>query len=77
MEFVMTDHSQFPVLKPRSEFVFVGRNDRGGWIVRDRRGLRGGMFVDQSEARRFALAETGNCPEAIKTVQDVLPLTFD
>ena len=73
----MTDYCECPVLKPRSEFVLVGRNDRGGWIVRDQHCLRGGMFIDQSEARRFALAETGNCAEAIKTVQDVLPLTFD
>lgn len=77
MGFAMTAKREFPVVGPRSNFVLVGRDIRGGWIVRDHACLRGGLFVDQDEACRYALAETGNCVAAVKVVQDVLTLTFD
>ncbi len=72
----MSNKSTFPLLKPRSSFLFVGRNDQGIWIIRDQECLRGGLFVSQEEARRYALAETGNCVDAIEDVPGILDLTF-
>jgi hypothetical protein len=72
----MTNKPAFPLLKPRSSSVFVGRDDRGVWVIRDQDCLRGGLFISQAEARRYALIETGNCLDAIKYVPGTLDLTF-
>ena len=52
----------------------VGRDSRGHWVVRDERGLRGGLFVDRNRAIRFAMDEAGNRPQAIKLVSGILEL---
>jgi len=44
--------------------------------VQDQRGLRGGIFVDRVQALRFAMLESGNCPQAISIVAGVLELDF-
>jgi len=54
----------------------VGRDNRGRWVVQDQRGLRGGLFVDRAQALRFALVESGNCPQAIIIVAGILELDF-
>jgi hypothetical protein len=58
----------------RSPVLFIGRNRRGLWIVRDQAGLLGGLFVSQSEAVRFALNENGHRPQAIVMVPGPLEL---
>ena len=37
----------------RNQLFMIGRNSQGQWIVRDRSGLRGGLFIDRTEALRF------------------------
>ena len=54
----------------------VGKDSRGRWVVQDQRGLRGGIFVDRVQALRFAMLESGNCPQAIIIVAGVLELDF-
>ena len=46
-----------PPLRPhsRSSLFFIGRDSRGNWVVRDQAGLCGGLFVNRSEALRFAM----------------------
>lgn len=58
----------------RSPLFMVGRNARGNWVVRDRSGLRGGLFVDRAEALRFAMFENGNQPQAVIMVAGVFEL---
>jgi hypothetical protein len=58
----------------RSPLLFIGRNRRGCWVARDQSGLRGGLFVNQAQAFRFALSENGGRPQAIVLVSGPLEL---
>jgi len=58
----------------RSPLLFIGKNRRGCWVVRDQSGLRGGLFVSRAEAFRFAMFENGRCPQAIVMVPGLLEL---
>jgi hypothetical protein len=55
----------------------IGRNSRGHWVVRDQSGLFGDLFVDRTEALRFALFENGRRPQAVLMVPDILELDLD
>jgi hypothetical protein len=57
-----------------SELFLIGRNCRGNWVVREQSGLRGGLFIDRTEALRFALFENGRRPQAVVMVPGVLEL---
>jgi len=50
---------------PALSLVFVGRNRRGQWVAQEQNGLYGGLFVNSSQAIKYALAENGRHPEAI------------
>jgi hypothetical protein len=52
----------------------IGKNSRGNWVVQDRRGLCGGIFVDRAEALRFAMFENGDRPQAVIMVVGVFEL---
>jgi hypothetical protein len=55
----------------------IGRNSRGNWVVRDQSGLRGGLFIDRTEALRFALFENGRRPQAVLMVPGTLELDLN
>ena len=57
-----------------SSLFLIGKDSRGRWVVQDRNGLRGGLFVSRADALKFALFENGNRPEAVITVVGVLEL---
>jgi hypothetical protein len=59
------------------QLFMIGRNSRGNWVVRDQSGLRGGLFVDRTEALRFALFENGRRPQAVLMVPGILELDID
>jgi hypothetical protein len=64
-----------PSTNPLSSSPFlIGRNSRGNWVVQDAKGLRGGLFVDRTQALRFAMFENGNQPQAVIMVPGVLEL---
>lgn len=64
-----------PSTQPSSSSPFlIGRNSRGNWVVQDEKGLRGGLFVDRTQALRFAMFENGNQPQAVIMVPGVLEL---
>jgi hypothetical protein len=46
----------------------IGRGRRGGWIVNDRLGLVGGIFVSETAARHFAFEESGGRIEQIVVI---------
>jgi hypothetical protein len=57
-----------------SPLFLIGKNSRGQWVVRDQRGLCGGLFVGRAEALKFAMFENGNRPNAVIMVPGVLEL---
>ena len=61
----------------KNQLFMIGRNSRGNWVVRDQAGLRGGLFIDRTEALRFALFENGRRPQAVLMVPGILELDFD
>ena len=58
----------------RSPPFMVGQDRRGNWVVRDPRGIRGGLFVDRTAALRFVRSETGDQPQAVVMVSAGLEL---
>jgi hypothetical protein len=52
----------------KSSLVFIGKDSHGNWVVRDQAGLFGGLFVNRSEALRFAMLENGDRPRAVVLV---------
>ena len=61
----------------KNHLFMIGRNSRGNWVVRDRAGLRGGLFVDRTEALRFALFENDRRPQAVLMVPGILELDLN
>ena len=58
----------------RAKLFRVGRNGRGNWVVQDQSGLCGGIFVNRTEAVKFAMFENGNRPQAVIMVPGILEL---
>jgi hypothetical protein len=68
-----------PPLRPRprsSSLLFMGTDSRGNWIVLDQAGLCGGLFVNRSEALRFAMFENGRRPRAVIMVPGILEFSI-
>jgi hypothetical protein len=57
-----------------SPSLFLGTDSRGNWIVRDRAGRRGGVFVNRSAALLYARLETGQRRSGVVTVAGNLEL---
>ena len=55
----------------------IGKDSRGNWVVQDERGLCGGLFVDRTQALRFAMFENGNKPQAVVMVPGVFELDLN
>ena len=60
----------------KSSPYLVGKNSHGDWVVRDQTGLRGGLFVNRTEALKFAMFENGHRPQAVIMVPGTLELDF-
>ena len=67
-----------PPLRPlsRSSLLFIGTDSRGNWVVRDQAGLCGGLFINRSEALRFAMLENGRGPRAVIMVPGILEFSI-
>ena len=59
-----------------SPLFLIGKDSHGCWVVQDKSGLRGGLFVDRAEALKFAMFENGHRPEAVIMVPGVLELNI-
>ena len=68
-----------PSIVPSSRplHFLIGKNSRGNWVVQDERGLCGGLFVDRTQALRFAMFENGNKPQAVVMVPGVFELNMN
>ena len=58
----------------RPPVFMVGQNRRGNWVVRDQKGVCGGLFVSRDAALRFVRAENGYRPQAVVIVSGTLEL---
>lgn len=64
-----------PPSRERAQALFrVGKNSHGNWVVQDQSGLCGGMFVNRTEAVKFAMFENGYRPQAVIMVPGTLEL---
>ena len=70
----MEDKGEPPSTARAKSLFRVGRNSRGNWVVQDQSGLCGGMFVNRTEAVKFAMFENGNRPQAVIMVPGILDL---
>ena len=69
------DEKGEPPSTARAKSLFrIGRNSCGNWVVQDQTGLCGGMFVNRTEALKFAMFENGNRPQAVIMVPGILEL---
>jgi hypothetical protein len=69
------DNAKPPSAEARSSSLFyIGRDSHGNWVVQDRDHLRGGLFVDRTQALKFALFENGHRPQAVVMVPGVFEL---
>jgi len=57
-----------------ASLFLIGRNRRGQWVAQAENGLYGGLFINRTEAVRYALFENGHHPEAIIAAPDVIEL---
>ncbi|MCK1705060.1 hypothetical protein IVA86_27555 [Bradyrhizobium sp. 146] len=44
-----------PLSRPAASIFFVGRDQQGNWVVREKNGALGGLFVDRAQAIKFVL----------------------
>ena len=74
-----SQESREPPLRPlsRPSLLFIGTDSHGNWVVRDQAGLCGGLFVNRSEALRFAMLENGHRPQAVIMVPGILEFSID
>jgi hypothetical protein len=54
-----------PSCSSASTVTFIGRNSRGNWVAQQQNGLYGGLFVNRTQALKYALFENGHHPETI------------
>jgi hypothetical protein len=73
----MGNNDAEPPSCPKPPLFMIGQDGRGNWVVQDQSGVRGGLFVDRSEALRYARFENGNQPPAVVTVPGVLELDLN
>ncbi len=66
--------SVLPHSKPLQ--FLIGKDSHGNWVVQDEQGLCGGLFVNRTEALRFAMFENGNRPQAVIMVPGVFELNM-
>jgi hypothetical protein len=66
-----------PRSSSKSSLFFIGRDSGGSWVVQDHAGICGGLFVNRSEAVRFAMRENGHHSRAVIMVPGILELTAD
>jgi len=61
---------------PTHFHFLIGKDSRGNWVVQDKDGLCGGLFVDRNQALRFAMFENGNRPDAVIMVPGIFELNM-
>ena len=58
----------------RPQVFMIGQDSRRNWVVRDQKGLRGGLFIGYAEALRYVRDEAGNHPQTLVMVDGAFEL---
>jgi hypothetical protein len=61
----------------RASLFLIGKDSRGNWVVQEEQGSCGGLFVNRTEALKFAMFENGNRPQAVIMVPGVFELDMN
>jgi len=70
----MRQGENFAASGSADSLFLLGRNSRGQWVAQDQNGRRGGLFVNQAAALKYALSETGRRPELVVNIPGVFEL---
>jgi hypothetical protein len=54
--------------------ILIGKDSHGHWVVKDEKGLHGGIFVDRVQALKFAMHDLGQRLQAVIMVPGILEL---
>ncbi|WP_246712541.1 MULTISPECIES: hypothetical protein [unclassified Rhizobium] len=65
-----------PLQRQSSARFTIGQDRNGRWVVQDRQGLVGGVFISEHAARHFAADECDHHPEQICRAADGIILPF-
>ena len=65
-----------PPSRRRPSLFMVGQDGRGNWVVQDKKGMRGGLFVNREAALRYVRSENGSKPQTIAIVTGELELNM-
>jgi hypothetical protein len=71
---MMKTQQSEPPSRRRPPLFMVGQDGRGNWVVQDKKGMRGGLFVNREAALRYVRSENGSKPQAILIVTGELEL---
>ena len=70
----MRQGENFAATASAASLFLLGRNSRGQWVAQDQSGRRGGLFVSQAAALKYALFENGRRPELVVNIPGVFEL---
>ncbi len=72
-----SEHPQPQGQARHRSLLLLGQDRRGNWVVRDKSGACGGLFIDRKAAIRFAIYEADGAPRAVVMVPDILELDIN
>ena len=72
----MRQGENFAATASATSLFLLGKNSRGQWVAQDQSGRRGGLFVSQAAAMKFALFENGRRPELVVNMPGVFELSL-
>ena len=72
----MRQGENFAATTSAASLFLLGKNSRGQWVAQDQSGRRGGLFVSQAAAMKFALFENGRRPELVVNMPGVFELSL-
>jgi hypothetical protein len=73
----MDNNDAEPPSYPKPPLFMIGQDGRGNWVVQDQSGVRGGLFVDRTEALRYVRFENGSQAPTVVAVPGVLELDLN
>jgi hypothetical protein len=72
----MRQCENFAATGSAASLFLLGKNSRGQWVAQDQSGRKGGLFVSQAAAMKFALFENGRRPELVVNMPGVFELSL-
>ncbi len=70
----MRQGENFAASGSANSLFLLGKNSRGQWVAQDQSGRRGGLFVSQAAALKYALFENGRKPELVVNIPGIFEL---